>query len=541
MPFNQQGEWRPNRKQEKFLCLPTSIKEGFYGGGAGSGKSEILLVYPLVRKWYNNSRFKQVFMRRTYVELRNEILPRSREFYPKFGATFNKSEMSWCFPREDQYGSGMLNAGAMIYLSHCENEDDVHNFDSMEINLFTPDELTSFTEWQYLYIAFERVRAAKDSGLPAVVRAAGMPGGIGHSWVKKRLVDPCKEGGKIIVGKGNNKRIYIHATQSDNENIDPNYAQSLAALPEAEKRAKLYGDWDAYLGQVFEEFRDRKYHDEPDNALHVIEPFDIPTWWPRIVVIDWGFAAMNYVTYSAISPDRRVYTYREQGWTKTKIEEWAPYVKEYIDIEHPRVVKMCKSASQERGQDHTILQQVSEALDCNIELSVNSAGSRISGKALIHEYLRWQQKRLIKTEKRIYNEEYAQWILRNRNLNEYKSYLASFNGIEPESNLPKWQIFNNCPILVNAIKACSYAKAVNGIAPEDVAQFDGDDPYDNTRYLMDTVDRFFDEAKDEFDKVQKEDELVQKLSNDGDWTAFYRNSRTLESTNKVIVAHRYHH
>lgn len=250
-----QNEWRANKKQEQFLSLPTTIKEAGYLGGAGSGKSDILLVYGIIHRWHEHPKFKQLFLRRTFPELRNEIVPRSRELYQKFGATFNKSEMIWSFP-----------SGAMIMLGHCEDESDVHKYDSAEINLFTPDEITSFTEYQYLYIGFTRVRSA-DRSLPAIIRTAGMPGGIGHSWVKKRFVNPCKQGGKIIIGKGGNKRIMIFATQADNkDHIDPLYAQSLQALPEAEKRAKLYGDFEAYQGQVFEEFRDRKYPDEPENA-----------------------------------------------------------------------------------------------------------------------------------------------------------------------------------------------------------------------------------------------------------------------------------
>src|SRR5215467_6415985 len=154
MPFID-NKWEPNKRQSIFLSLPDTIKEAFYGGGAGSGKSEVLLVYPIVRRWYENPRFKQVFQRRTYQELKNEIIPRSREFYIKLGATFNKGDMAWTFPRLDQHGgTGLGNNGAMIFMSHCENEDDVHNFDSMEINLYTPDELTSFTQYIYIYIAF---------------------------------------------------------------------------------------------------------------------------------------------------------------------------------------------------------------------------------------------------------------------------------------------------------------------------------------------------------------------------------------------------
>lgn len=525
------NEWKPSPKQEQFLSIPTSIKEAAYLGGAGSGKSDILLIYGIVHRWHEHSKFKQVFLRRTFPELRSEIVPRTKELYSKFGATFNKTEMIWTFP-----------SGAMIMLGHCENEDDAHKYDSMEINLFTPDEITSFTEYMYLYIGFTRVRTNSPE-LPAIIRTAGMPGGIGHSWVKKRFVDPERRGGKVIVGRGNNKRIMIFATQADNPHIDPTYKQSLEALPEAEKNAKLYGDFDSYLGQVFTEFRDNKIPDEPENALHVCEPFEIPEWWPRIVIGDWGFAAMTWIGYAAISPTKRIYIYREQYWIKTKIAEWAPYVKANIDREHPRLVRFCKSAAQERGQEHTIQQQIENELQVSVELSNNSPGSRVAGKMLIHEYLRWNTKFAPPNEIGKYDEEHAMWIFRNRGMKEYKSYCASFNPQEAETNIPKLQIFKDCcPILVNAIKACNYDKPKNNKPAEDIAEFEGDDPIDGLRYIVDAAEGFFDESNEEFKRIQVQEQVVQKLNQNQDWTAFYRNMEKIESDSDESVkpVTRYH-
>lgn len=530
------GEWRPTPKQERFLSLPFSIKEALYGGGAGSAKTDVLLIYGLAHKWHEHPGFKQVFMRRTFPELRNEVIPRSRQIYPKFGATLNKSDMAWTFPAPDQFGGrGLSNAGAMIFLGQCEDENDVHKYDSMEINLFTPDELTSFLEFIYLYIGFTRVRTS-DPDLPAIIRAAGMPGGVGHTFTKKRFVDPA-EYGTIIKGKGGIKRIYIHATLADNPHIDPEYKKSLEALPEAEKKAKLYGDWNAYSGQVFDEFRDRPYPDEPENALHVIDEFEIPSWWPRIVIGDWGFAAMTWIGFGAISPTGRLYIYRELYWIKTKIEEWAPTVKELLDTENPRLVKFCKSAGQEHGQEHTIQEQISSALERQIELTNNSPGSRISGKQLIHEYLRWKPKPItIKDAKFDYSEEHAMWILRNRGMSEYRSYMNSFIPAEPESNIPKLQIFKSCKILIDAIKACSYDKK----RIEDIAEFQGDDPIDGLRYLVDAAEQYFETASEEFKKIQKQEEIIQKLSADQDWTAFYRNMRTIESDDIYRPVQKFH-
>lgn len=547
--------WKPNRKQAVFLGIPVTVKEGFYGGGAGSGKSDVLLVYGLIHRWHENPVFKQVFMRRTYPDLKKEIVGRTREIYPKFGATFNKTDMVWTFPRLDQFGArNMTNGGAQIFLGHCEEEKDVHNYDSMEISLFTPDELTNSTEYIYLYIAFERNRSPVGSGLPSITRGAGMPGGIGHTFVKKRFVDPCKEGDKIIVGKGGNKRIYIHATLEDNkDNIDPTYAQSLDGRPEAERKAKKFGDWSAYLGQVFDEFRDKKYPDEPDNALHVVEPFEIPSWWPKFIIGDWGFAAMTYVGFYAVSPNKRVYLYREIYWTKTKIEEWAPIVKSFMERENPKSVKFCQSASQARGQEHTIQEQIETALGCPIELSVNSAGSRVAGKMLLHEYLRWKAKPVVPvSEMPSYSEEKAMWILRNKGMIEYKSYLGLFDPPEEETNIPKLQIFqcneehhdghsNCCPIMIDSIKACNYDKKnKDGKPAEDVAEFEGDDPYDDLRYALDTAERYFDEAGEEFKRVQREAVIIEQLNNTQDFTAFYRNMRSIENVDLPKMVRRFH-
>lgn len=546
--------WKPNKKQELFLSVPFSIKEAVFGGGAGSGKTDVLLIYGIVHKLHENPKFKQVFMRRTYKDLKKEVIGRGRDLYAPFGASWNGSDMCWTFPREDQYGAGMYsNAGAQIFMSHCESEKDVHNYDSMEISLFTPDELTNDTEYIYLYIAFERNRAPKDSGLPAITRAAGMPGGVGHLFVKKRFVDPYPDGGKIIVGKGGNKRIYIHATLEDNkDHIDPSYSQSLDGRPEAERRAKKFGDWSAYLGQVFDEFRDKHYPDEPESALHVIEPFEIPDWWPRFVIGDWGFRAMTYIGFYAVSPNRRLYLYRELYWRETKIEDWAPIIKDFCKREIPRVIKFCKSAAQDMGQEHTIQEQIESAIGFPIELSNNSRGSRIAGKMLVHEYLRWKPRPVLPTsEMPMYSEEHALWILRNKGMIEYKSYLSLFNPPEEEKNLPRLQIFKCkedshdghpycCPIMIDTIRACSYDRPRNNKPAEDIAEFDGDDPYDDLRYACDTAERYFDESQNEFKKVQKESNIVAMLQNTKDHTAFYRNMRTLEAENRPKMVRRFH-
>lgn len=303
---------------------------------------------------------------------------------------------------------------------------------------------------------------------------------------------------------------------------------------------------------MFDEFRDKHYPDEPENAIHTVEPFKIPDWWLKFIIGDWGFAAMCYVGFYAISPDKRLYHYRELGFLKTRIKEWGPLVKGYIDKENPRVVKFCKSSGQDRGQDQTIQEQISEALGQPIELSNNAPGTRVAGKMLLHEYLRWKPLPVPTVDTTlVYDDEYARHLLRNKGLIEYKQYLARFNPPEEETNIPKLQIFlcgqdgnheghpNCCPLVIEAIKACSYDKPKDDKPAEDVREFNGDDPYDAERYAVDTCESLLVEAEQEFIKAQKQQALIEQLNSTSDYTAFYRNMKMVESTNVVHAVRRY--
>lgn len=526
-------DWKPNKRQAEFLSLPYSIKEALYGGGVNSAKTEALIYYPLIHKFHENSRFKQLILRRTYPELNREVVPRAKRIYKPFGAEYNGTDKVFTFP-----------SGAQVWLGHCENEDDVHKYDGMEINLFSPDEITSFTEWQYKYIAFQRVRSPIGSGLPAIIRAGGMPGDIGHTSVKKRFIDPyIKNGIKdlyecskyVITDPAGNKRIYIHATVADNPYADPDYVKSLDALPEAEKQAKKYGKWDAYLGSVFDEFRDKHYPDEPENALHVIDEFEIPEYWPKIVVGDWGFSAYTWIGYGAISPDKRLYIYREQYWKRTKIADWASDVRRFIEQENPKLIKFCKSAGQDRGQEHTIQQQIEDALGCAIDLTSNSSGSRIAGKMLLHEYLRWKSIPKSNNELKVYDHSYALWIMRNKGLKEYNTYIQLFNKEEAEEAIPKLQIFKSCELLIAAIKLCTYAKAKEGHSVEDVAEFDGDDPYDGIRYMIDAASSYTTESQYNFDRVRKAAELEEEFKKNPDYNMLFRRAVANERNNESEI------
>lgn len=517
--------WKPHDRQEIFLSIPDSVFEAFYGGAAFGGKSEVLMNLPLCRDFYNHPRFKGIIFRRTYPELEKSLIPRSYEYYKPTGGDYNSQLHRWKWP-----------SGAYLDFGYAEHEQDVRTYDTTEYNYMGFDELTSFTEFQYLYLT-SRCRSSSTE-LPALVRSASNPGNVGHGWVRKRFVEPCKTGFKILLDQlTKTKRIFIPAKATDNPYgmaNDPQYIERLKLLPIAERRAKLDGDWWTFEGQVFDDWRSERLPDEPENALHVIDPFPIPFWWPVILAVDWGYAAMTYAGWLAISPEKRAYLFQEFYCTKTKISSWATDVgrltKPYLH--QLQTCELDPSAWAKRGDEKTISEQFEE----HSGLTPNRADNdRIGGKILMQEYIRWRPKPLRNLDESQFSRVQAEFILRNYGLPAYKDYLASFKEPPPETNLPKLQVFRNCTKFIETIPLCVHPPAdADGKPIEDVAEFVGDDPYDAGRYGIKACERYILDAEREMKRQTYFDSAVKHLEETQDQTSFYRRMEYLERNQPIF-------
>jgi hypothetical protein len=507
-------EWKPSKRQEDFLSLPFSIFEALYGGAAGGGKSEVLLVYPIVTELFRHPKFKGLLMRRTYSELEKSLIIRSEEFYRGSGATYNKQLRRWTWPW-----------GAIVDFGHAEYEKDVRKYDTTEYNYIGLDEGTSFTEFQILYM-ISRCRSSVVD-LPSLLRIATNPGNVGHGFVRRRYVEPAIDGYKIIVDPVSKiKRIFIPSKATDNPYLmkaDPEYVERLKMLPIAERKAKLDGDWWTFVGQVFDDFRLNRLPDEPDNAVHVIDPFPIPEWWPRILAVDWGFQAMTWAGFGAISPNGRVYIYKEYTGYREKVSTWATNIGHMALNENLVEVIMDSNAWDKRGEEKSVAEQFKEYSGLSPRPAEKGKGSRISGKMLMQEFIRWRPRPMRSYDPGTYDQEMADAILRKQGTEAYGKYLASFQPEKPETNLPRLQIFSNCTALINAIPLCVYASSdSDGIPSEDVAEFNGDDPYDGCRYLLRAVDSYVNSARSESEKREKISKVLEKFDATKDQTFLHR-------------------
>lgn len=524
--------WEPTDKQRKVIELPDEVFEALGGGAAGGGKTDLGILLPCIREFTNHPKFKALMMRRTFADLEKEIVPRQHEWYSSMGAIYNETKKRWRFP-----------AGSFIQNGHAEREQDVRKYDSAEYNYIDWDECTHFTGFQYLYLSLSRCRSSSPD-LPAFVRGFTNPGNVGHSFFKGRFVDPSPSGGKIILDKATKQlRAYIPFLGIDNPHLlknDPGYLARLEGLPDVEKKAKLYGDWNSYEGQVFSEFRVIHLSDEPENAVHVIAPFQIPDYWPRILGIDWGYAAMTYAIWGAISPEGKLIIYRTAVWTKTPISMWSRELVTLSANENMEDVVICHSAGANRGEELTIQQQIFYAFDEKYAIRL-AEKDRIGGKNLVHEYLRWTKRPRLPKGTFSYDPTYATWVLRNKGEQAYNEYLMLFVEVEPENNIPKLLIFSHSlegrenKELIDVIPACMPDEN----NPEDVAEFPGDDPYDALRMMVRSAHRYTEESKTKFNHFQKLEKLY-AINTPETQTQFYRELERSEAEDNEVFSVRGH-
>lgn len=301
--------WKPQPKQAEFMARGEF--EALYGGAAGGGKSEALVIEAL--RQVDIPHYKCLIIRKTFPQLR-ELIDKSQNYYhrayPK--AKYNSTEHTWRFP-----------SGAKIIFGSMNRPQDKIQYQGQAFDVVMFDELTHFTFDEYYYL-FSRCRP-NGPGTQCYIRSTANPGNVGHAWVKERFItagapmetiwydvdyiDP--EGKKHIVHRS---RVFVPSTVFDNKILmenDPEYVAALASMPEAEKNALLYGDWNSFSGQVFIEWKNDPRHYEDREGTHVIDPFPIPKHWPVWVGFDWGYAKPFSVHWYAIGDDRTMYCIRE--------------------------------------------------------------------------------------------------------------------------------------------------------------------------------------------------------------------------------------
>ena len=315
------------RKQEKFIRAKQT--EVLFGGAAGGGKSygQIIDAFLFALKYPGS---KQLILRRTFAELDKSIIREVLGLYPRSVFSFNSSAHT-----------GKFRNGSVVDFGYCATENDVYQYQSAQYDVIRFDELTHFTEAQYVYL-ISRVRGAND--FPKQIKSSTNPGGVGHSWVKERFVDPAPPNTQFTGKEDGIERIFIPSYLRDNKPLmdsDPNYKARLEALPERERKALLYGDWDIFEGQYFEEW---------DPAIHICTPFEIPAEWRRYRAFDYGLDRLACI-WVAVDSMKNCYVYKELCKSNLPISVAASEIISYTDKDENIYATLAPPDLWGRGQE----------------------------------------------------------------------------------------------------------------------------------------------------------------------------------------------
>lgn len=255
------------------LALKSRAEILFFGGGAGGGKTYLLLLDPLYD--YANPEFNAVIFRRSTVQVRNPggMWDESYKLYYHANARPREAFLEWTFP-----------SGMGVKFAHLENEKTIYDWQGAQVPYIGFDELTHFSETQFTYM-LSRNRSV--SGVKGRIRATCNPDV--NSWVRQWVdwwIDkdgfPIPERSGVIryfirtdekIIWGNSKKelyaiygrgpeiipksfTFIPALIDDNKILlekDPGYMANLLALNRVDRERLRRGNWNirASAGMLF--------------------------------------------------------------------------------------------------------------------------------------------------------------------------------------------------------------------------------------------------------------------------------------------------
>jgi len=338
--------YKPHQKQIMLHNAPVSYNDLWiilYGGARGSGKSAGALADAFMfAQTYPGAKIG--IFREALDAVKQSFLDKLPNLFPQFAQgvqlyDYKEKSSSWYPSRSIVFPNG-----SYITLQRVASYAEAREKQGWEFHYLIVDEVTKHEERTIDYM-LTMVRSAtvmnKYTGqpikIPTKVVFGCNPGGIGHTCVKERFIDPTvvkydehytptqtKDKVEEVVSPKDGKIIkrfvrFIPASYKDNPFLNESYVANLMALPEHQKQMDMYGNWNVVAGKVFDLKEEQRI--EPRYIIKDIEAYGESV--EIIISIDWGFQpSYHCALWHAILPDNRVVTFKEMYGQQLVFEDF---------------------------------------------------------------------------------------------------------------------------------------------------------------------------------------------------------------------------
>lgn len=243
-----------------------------FGGARGGGKSHVVRKKAITLA-LEHAGIRILIVRRTLLLLKQNHIDYMRAELVGI-AKYNQQDKEFSFSN-----------GSKIFFGYCDNDNDAERYQGPEYDVIFLDEASNLREeWIKKIIACNR----GVKGFPVRCYFTMNPGGESHAYLKRLFIDRRYEG-----DENPDDYMFIQSLVTDNTalmEMQPEYVSYLKTLPYKLRQAWLYGEWDLFEGQFFEEFIDDPAHYKDRRFTHVIDPFTPERNWTYYRSFDWGRA-----------------------------------------------------------------------------------------------------------------------------------------------------------------------------------------------------------------------------------------------------------
>ena len=341
--------------------------------------------------------------------------------------------------------------GSRILMGGFRSEGDIDKYLGLEYDVIVGEEATQFSERKKEAIQGS-LRTVRDDWRARVYWTTN-PDGVGLAWFKEDFIIPFRENRET-------RTRFIPVDYRGNNFLHEEYLDYLDSLTGALRKAWREGDWDAFAGMAFPNWR---------YELHVVEPFEIPEHWICWRMVDDGYTNPMCCLWMALDPATgRKFVYRELYKTMLTTKQQARVILEMTRPDEEIAATMADPAMWGRKNLDGMVRSAADEYAAEGVALTKADNERIQGKRRVDEAL----------------------------------------ALLPDG-LPGVQVFSSCVNLVRTLPMLVH----DTLRPEDVDTTGEDHAYDALRYGLSFMARARQvDARDERER-ERQAELMRRIRN----------------------------